>query len=46
MGYVLQAGILMIMLTCGFGVGVTPMVGSLLAQGTPVETIMFLIKGC
>jgi len=32
MGFVLQAGILMIMLTCGFGVGVTPMVWSLLGD--------------
>ena len=32
MGIVLQAGLLMIMLTCGFGVGVTPMVWSLLGD--------------
>jgi hypothetical protein len=32
MGFVLQANILMIMLTCGFGVGVTPMVWSLLGD--------------
>lgn len=32
MGFVLQAGILMIMLTCGFGVGVTPMVWSLIGD--------------
>jgi len=33
MGFVLQLGILMIMLTCGFGVGVTPMVWSLIGDG-------------
>ena len=37
MGFVLQAGILMIMLTCGFGVGVTPMVWSLLGDAMNIK---------
>ena len=37
MGFVLQLGILMIMLTCGFGVGVTPMVWSLLGDAMNVK---------
>jgi hypothetical protein len=32
MGFILGAEILMIMLTCGFGVGVTPMVWSLICD--------------
>ena len=37
MGFVLQVGILMIMLTCGFGVGVTPMVWSLLGDAMNIK---------
>jgi hypothetical protein len=44
MGFVLQAGILMIMLTCGFGVGVTPMVWSLL--GDAMNRIINAVSLC
>jgi hypothetical protein len=37
MGFVLQAGLLMIMLTCGFGHGVTPMVWSLLGDAMNIK---------
>ena len=37
MGFLLQVGILMIMLTCGFGVGVTPMVWSLLGDAMNIK---------
>ena len=44
MGFVLQAGILMIMLTCGFGVGVTPMVWSLI--GDAMNRVINAVKLC
>ena len=44
MGFVLQAGILMIMLTCGFGVGVTPMVWSLL--GDAMNRVINAVRLC
>jgi hypothetical protein len=37
MGFVLQAGLLMIILTCGFGHGVTPMVWSLLGDAMNIK---------
>jgi len=37
MGFVLEVGILMIMLTCGFGHGVTPMVWSLLGDAMNIK---------
>ena len=44
MGFVLQAGILMVMLTCGFGVGVTPMVWSLL--GDAMNRVINAVSRC
>ena len=44
MGFVLQAGILMIMLTCGFGVGVTPMVWSLI--GDAMNRVINAVARC
>jgi hypothetical protein len=44
MGFILEAGILMIMLTCGFGVGVTPMVWSLI--GDAMNRVINIAKIC
>ena len=44
MGFILEAGILMITLTCGFGVGVTPMVWSLI--GDAMNRVINIAKLC
>ena len=44
MGFILEAGILMIMLKCVFGVGVTPMVWSLI--GDAMNRLVNLAKLC